>query len=381
MARFVHAADLQLGKASGFLGPEARPRFAQARLDAIAGIGRVVIEQNAQFVVVAGDVFDSNDVDRRRVVARALDAFGALGVPVFLLPGNHDHLGLRSVWHSVAAAAPANVTVLDSYDPVQAVPGVEILGAPWTSKRPLADLASEALASAPAPEPGTRRVLVAHGVVDELFPVADRIDQALIGLAGLDSAVHDRRVDYVALGDRHSVTSVGSTGRVWYSGAPEPTAWDETKPGHVLVVDLAETIEVSAHEVATWKFETCEVSLDSQADIHSLEARLRAMPCKERTALRIVAEGSLSVSERAWLGDVVEELTPTFGALELHDTERLLTRADHFDPAELGVSGYTREAFDELVAAATATPADEEALDALVLLERLARGRDIASAA
>ena len=381
MARFVHAADLQLGKASGFLGPEARPRFAQARLDSIAAIGRVVAEHQADFVVVAGDVFDSNDVDRRRVVGRALDAFGALGVPVFLLPGNHDHLGLRSVWHAVADAAPANVTVLDSYAPVQAMPGVEIVGAPWTSKRPLADLAGEALASLPATQTGNRRVLVAHGVVDDLFPVADRIDQALINLGGLESAVADGRVDYVALGDRHSVTAVGRTGQIWYSGTPEPTAWDETEPGHVLVVDLGGTVEVTKHAVATWKFDTCEVALDSQADIRSLDARLRALPCKDRIAMRIVAEGSLSVSERAWLSEVIEELAPAFGALELHDTERLLTRADHFDPAELGVTGYAREAFDELVAAATGAPVDEEAVEALVLLERLARGRDIASAA
>ena len=380
MARFVHAADLQLGKASHFLGPEARPRYAQARLDSIDAIARVVREQGADFVVVAGDVFDSNDVDRRQVVGRALDALGAIGVPVFLLPGNHDHLGLRSVWHSVAAAAPSNVVVLDTTEPRLAIPGVEVVGAPWDTKRPLSDLAADALRDL-SPNPDVRRVLVAHGVVDELFPVADRIDQALVALAGLEAAVAERQVHYVALGDRHSVTSVGSTGRVWYSGAPEPTAWDETQPGHVLVVDLGDEVRVTPHPVATWKFDTCEVSLDSQADIDDLEARLRALPSKDRIAMRVIAEGSLSVTERAWLVEVFEELAPVFGALELHDVEQLRTRPDHFDPQELGITGYAREAFDELLAAATASPVDDEAVAALVLLDRLARGRSVASAA
>ena len=44
---------------------------------------------------------------------------------------------------------------------------------------------------------------------------------------------------YVALGDRHSTTEVGGTGRIWYSGAPEPTAYDEIDPGNVLIVDLS----------------------------------------------------------------------------------------------------------------------------------------------
>ena len=35
---------------------------------------------------------------------------------------------------------------------------------------------------------------------------------------------------------------VGSTGRIWYSGSPEVTNYDdiESDPGHVLVVDLDE---------------------------------------------------------------------------------------------------------------------------------------------
>ena len=47
---------------------------------------------------------------------------------------------------------------------------------------------------------------------------------------------------YVALGDKHSRTEVGSTGRVWYSGSPEVTNYDdiEPDPGHVLVVDVDE---------------------------------------------------------------------------------------------------------------------------------------------
>lgn len=380
MTRFVHAADLQLGKASRFLNTEARDRYRQDRIDAIRTIGEVVRREGAEFVVVSGDVFDSNDVDRRQVVRRVLDAFSELTVPVFLLPGNHDHLGLRSVWNCVAASPPSNVVVLDNHEPRPVSPGVEVVGAPWTSKRPLSDPASPAFDDLPAAS-GVRRILVAHGVVDAVFPVTDRIDQALIRLESLEAALADGRIHYAALGDRHSVTSVGSTGRVWYAGTPEPTAWDETDPGRVLVVDLGESVQVRPVPVAKWSFETLEVVLDGTADLESLRTRLTAEGCKERRAVRIVAEGSLSVAERAALNETVEELGDAFGCLELHDTSRLQTRPDHVDPDELGLTGYLRDAFDELVALATAEPPDERAAEALVLLDRITRSAGVRRAA
>src|SRR5688500_9148121 len=380
MARFVHAADLQLGKATRFLRPEARDRYRQERIDAIRAIGEVVRRERAEFVVVSGDVFDANDVDRGQVVRRALDAFGELTVPVFLLPGNHDHLGLRSVWHSVKEGAPANVVVLDDCEPRAAAPGIEVVGAPWTSKRPLSDPAAVAFDDL-SPTSDTRRVLVAHGVVDAVFPVTDRIDQALIKLDALEGALADGRLHYIALGDRHSVTSVGGTGRIWYAGTPEPTAWDETEPGHVLVVDLGETVEVRPVTVARWSFETVSVVLESAADLDALRGRLMGGACKERRAVRIVAEGSLSVAERAELTEIIEELAEAFGCLELHDTSGLQTRPDHVDPDELGLTGYLRDAFDELVALATSEPPDERAADALVLLDRITRHAGIRSAA
>lgn len=371
MTRFLHTADLQLGKASTFLAPEARDRYRQDRIDAVRAIGEIVRREGVEFVVVAGDVFDSNDVDRSTVVRRSLDAFAELKVPVFLLPGNHDHLGLRSVWVSVEAMAPSNVTVLSDSKPHRVMAGVEVVGAPWTSKRPLRDPLSSAYEGSPPPA-GVRRVLVGHGMVDEIFPV-DRIDQRMIRLAGLEAALADGRFHYAALGDRHSFTKVGGSGRVFYPGAPEPTSWDETDPGQVLVVDLGAQVEVRPVRVGRWHFDTIEVTLDSAADIETLESRLAESARKECRAVRIVARGSLTVSERARLNEVISELSGSFGQLELAHTDDLITRPEHVDPDELGLQGYQRRAYEELLAAATNGQGDEVAAQALVLLDRLVR--------
>lgn len=378
MTRFLHTADLQLGKASNFLAPEARDRYRQDRIDAVRAMGEIVRSESVEFVVVAGDVFDSNDVDRATVVRRSLDAFADLQVPVYLLPGNHDHLGLRSVWNSIQASAPSNITVLTDATPHLAVAGVEIVGAPWTSKRPLRDPLSVTYELAAPPE-GVRRIVVGHGMVDEIFPV-DRIDQRMIRLAGIEEALAEGRFHYVALGDRHSLTDVGTTGRVFYPGAPEPTSWDETDPGQVLIVDLDHAVTVRPVRVGRWNFDTLEVALDAATDIDALELRLAESLRKECRAVRIVARGSLTVSERARLNEVISELAGSFGQLELSDVQDLITRPEHVDPDELGLVGFQRRAYEELLAAATGGAGDEVAAQALVLLDRLVR-RGIRSAA
>ena len=97
MVRFLHTGDWQLGMTRHFLTDEAQARYAQDRLDAIRRMGVIARNEDCAFVVVAGDVFDSNQVNRQ-TVGRTLEALRAVPVPVYLLPGNHDPLDLSSVY-------------------------------------------------------------------------------------------------------------------------------------------------------------------------------------------------------------------------------------------------------------------------------------------
>ena len=60
--RFLHTADWQLGMTRHFLEGEAQPRYAAARRDAVAALAGVAAETQAEFVVVAGDVFEHNQL-------------------------------------------------------------------------------------------------------------------------------------------------------------------------------------------------------------------------------------------------------------------------------------------------------------------------------
>ncbi len=376
--RFVHTADWQLGMTRHFLAGEAQPRYSAARRDAVAGLGRLAADAGADFVVVSGDVFEDNQL-APTVVSQSLEAMRAIGIPVFLLPGNHDPLDASSVYTSAlfTAECPANVRVLARSGIHEVRPGLQIVAAPWRSKRPTTDLVADVLEDLPAD--GVTRVLVAHGGVDVLDP--DPTKPSLIRLACVEDALARGAIHYVALGDKHSLTDVGVTGRVWYSGSPEVTNYDdvEADPGHVLIVDIDETnpqhpVTVEAAHVGRWRFSTLNRQVDNSRDIADLDMNLDLMPDKDRTVLRLALIGSLTVTDRAALDACLDKYSRLFASLRVWDSHSDLAviPADG-EFSDLGIGGFAAAAVEELVEVARAgdrdTAADAQA--ALALLLRL----------
>ncbi|WP_343709254.1 exonuclease SbcCD subunit D [Mycobacterium sp.] len=375
--RFVHTADWQLGMTRHFLAGEAQPRYSAARRDAVAGLGRLAAEAGAEFVVVSGDVFEHNQL-APAVISQSLEAMRAIGIPVYLLPGNHDPLDASSVYTSALfnAERPANVRVLDRAGVHEVRPGLQIVAAPWRSKAPTTDLVADALEGLPAD--GITRVLVAHGGVDVLDP--DLTRAALIRLAGVEDALARGAIHYVALGDKHSLTDVGSTGRVWYSGSPEVTNYDDVEavPGHVLIVDIDEAdpqrpVTVDAPRIGRWRFSTLSRHVDTSRDIAALEMNLDLMPDKDRTVLRLALIGSLTVTDRAGLDGCLDKYSRLFASLRVWDSHSDLAviPADG-EFSDLGIGGFAADAVEELMTTARADDAAAgDAQAALALLLRL----------
>ncbi|OBA78734.1 DNA repair exonuclease [Mycobacterium sp. 1164966.3] len=375
--RFLHTADWQLGMTRHFLAGDAQPRYSAARRDAVAGLGAVANDVGAEFVVVAGDVFEHNQLTPQ-VIGQSLEAMRAIGIPVYLLPGNHDPLDATSVYTGAlfTAERPDNVIVLDRAGIHQVRPGLEIVAAPWRSKAPTTDLVAEVLDGLP-PEPVTR-VLVAHGGVDALDP--DRDKPSVIRLASIEAALARGAIHYVALGDKHSVTRVAD--RVWYAGSPEVTNFDdiESDPGHVLVVDIDEddprrAATVTARHIGRWRFITLRRQVDTNRDIADLDMNLDQLTDKDRTVVRLALTGSLTVTDRAALDACLDKYARLFAWLGLWErhTDLAVIPADG-EFTNLGIGGFAAAAVDELVSTACADDAESavDAQAALALLLRLA---------
>lgn len=404
MVRFLHTADWQIGMTRHYLSAEAQPRFTAARTDVVRRLGEVARAHGCDFVVVAGDVFEHNQLTGQ-TVRRALEALRAVPVPVFLLPGNHDHLGPMSIWASpvLREELPPHVRVLDSPGIHPVAPGVEIVAAPWVGKHPGADPVAGVVSALPPAPDGVVRVLVGHGTVDLLD--ADRRTASAIAFAPLARALDEGRVHYVALGDRHSTTQVGGDPAVWFSGAPEPTAWREERPGEVLVVEVSPGglgtrahVDVRSHPVSRWTFVSLDRRLSSDDDLDALDAELDALPDKERTVLRLALRGTLGLAQHARLEELLERHAQLLGALHRPAQHTDLVLASDDDLADLGLGGFLASAAEEIrqdagLDAPAPTPADagraiaeaspftpgqpddeHSARDALALLYRLTRG-------
>lgn len=372
MTTFLHTADWHLGMTRRFLSPEAQARYADARIQAVRDIARIADEEECAFVVACGDLFDSNHVDRQ-VVARALDVMSAFTVPLLLLPGNHDPLGAGSVYGSrmFEERKPDLVTVIDGTEPIAVAPGVEVVGAPWATRRPGADIAAAAV-SGLGPAPGVTRVLAAHGAVDVLSPDAD--DPALVRMAPLVSALDAGAVSYVALGDRHSATEVGGDPRIRYPGTPVATGHAESDAGKALLVHLGDSgPRVEELPVGEWTFSRREVRLDSADDVERLDADLAAITDKRRTVVRLVLVGALGVGEDARLQRVLARHEDLFASLTVSErSSHLVVVANEGDLDALGLAGYAYDAAAEIAALASAEgPRRQAAEDALRLLHRL----------
>lgn len=373
--RFLHTADWQLGMTRHFLAADDQSRFSQARIDVIRTMARVATDQSCAFVVVAGDVFETNQPDRR-TIGRALDALGAFTMPVYLLPGNHDTYDPGSVYRTRAFldACPAHVEVLADATPRTPLPGVEVVGATWTSKRPVVDLTADCCRGLPADD--AMRVVVGHGGADVIS--GDFAQPGTIRIADVEAALAEGRARFVALGDRHSTTSVGTTGRIWYAGAPEPTSYREDDAGNVLVVDLDDDAGVAPVvervAVGTWRFVELQRPVDGTGDVEALLADLDALPDRERTIVKLKVDGTLSLTAAAQLEAGLEARSEVFGALEhpeRHTDIVIAPTADDLDALEL--RGYAATAMERLRTQAGTGDDTAAATDALALLVRFSR--------
>lgn len=96
--RFIHAADLHVDSPfRGLTGvPEpVREALTQSTFAAVKRLTDAAIEREADFVVIAGDLYDEADSSLRAQLAlhKEWSRLSGFGIAVYAIHGNHDHLG------------------------------------------------------------------------------------------------------------------------------------------------------------------------------------------------------------------------------------------------------------------------------------------------
>ncbi len=94
---FIHAADLHLDSPMVGLKSLPAPIFTRLKESTFVALERIVnkaIEEKVDFVILAGDLFDSEDrsIKAQTRLRNEMKRLQAHGIPVFAIHGNHDHL-------------------------------------------------------------------------------------------------------------------------------------------------------------------------------------------------------------------------------------------------------------------------------------------------
>lgn len=116
---FIHASDIHIGapfRGLRALSEDWGRRLARAIPDAWDRVVDAALERNVDFVVVAGDIFDSVRASYSDYLRffRGLDRLHQAGIPSYLCTGNHDPL---SLWQQDFFALPPTATMLAADKP------------------------------------------------------------------------------------------------------------------------------------------------------------------------------------------------------------------------------------------------------------------------
>ena len=179
----------------------------------------------------------------------------------------------------------------------------------------------------------------------------------------------------MALGDRHSVTEVGESGRVWYSGSPEPTDYNEVESGFAIVSTINDGRTTSKKvEVGKWKFiQRRQVDLNNEEDIDALSKWFENVEDKERTIAKLYFVGTLSLTLHGKLEELLSHYMEIFAAIETR-LNGLFILPDDADFSDMGFSGFALSTVERLRSDIDESETgSSRSSDALALLVRLAR--------
>ena len=228
--KFLHTADWHLGIKYTQLGEKA-DKARQIRIKTIEKLVNIAKNENLDFVLIAGDLFDSNDLDRKIVNIVVEILASAPNLPFYIIPGNHDPLTKDSFYNENAWNVAENVTIFKENEPFR-VPycDVTIYPCPVTQKQSSNDPTEWIKGKEDEISIG-----LAHGnlqipgfIDDPNFPINP--ERAIIS-----------NLDYLALGEWHSLYEHSTNGinKTIYPGTPETTKFGEDKSGQAVIVELS----------------------------------------------------------------------------------------------------------------------------------------------
>ena len=269
--QFIHAADIHLDSPmrglSGYEG-SAVERLRIATRDAFTNLIETSLEQQVDFIVIAGDLYDGDwrDYSTGLFFVRQMGRLAAAGIPVYLLYGNHDAASKITK----KLKLPSNVRVFSADKPetfvIDAL-GVALHGCSYKQPDTVANLAR----GYPPPRDGYFNIGVLHTALD------GNEGHAPYAPCTLDELIN-KGYDYWALGHVHHARILHQNPYVVFSGnlqgrhIREPGA----KGAVVVSVEDSAVVELEWTYVDTVRWHLITVDAGGCATVAAVVDRMEA---------------------------------------------------------------------------------------------------------
>ncbi|HAU0120889.1 TPA: DNA repair exonuclease [Legionella pneumophila] len=342
---FIHTADWQIGKQFANIKGDIASFLREARFDVIKTIASLGNNHKVDAILVAGDVFDANEVSDI-TIRKTLNAMQEYKGPWILLPGNHDPALAQSVWtrmkdlpertnNIILALEPEPISVADNK--------LLILPAPLRLRHEYKDL-TEWYDSFQDPD-SAFKVGLAHGSIEGFLPESAEIHN-MISYHRTETA----NLDYLALGDWHGQLKVSS--KAWYAGTPEQDRFHDNEPGKALLVTLKEKGEepkVESLDTGKYQWHRIQFDLYATKDIEGLNDHFSKYNPAENKVISLSLNGNLSLDNRQELDQLLDSWKAKFAMLDINDTNLKLNPTEE-DLQELQSMGFLNNTMKELLA-------------------------------
>ena len=310
MVKILHAADFHLDSAFGALGEEQARQRRQESRKLVECLVEFANEQAVDLLLLAGDLFDSDDIFGQTGEDLAL-ALGRLKGHAVIAPGNHDYYDPAGAYGRILW--PENVHVftedaLTKFDFPQY--DCTVYGAAFTGPS-VPD--GSVLDGFTAPDDGRVHLLVLHGDLGGKNGPYRPLSEEQLAATG---------ADYAALGHQHAFSGLHRAGDTYYAypGCIEGRGFDETGEKGVLCGTVSPGR--AALQFVPFGRRRYEILTVDVTDSEPLAAVSAALPRDtEQDIYRILLAGE--TEEPIRLERLRQELADRFYALELRDQTRM----------------------------------------------------------
>ncbi len=271
--KFVHTADLHLDtpfKGLSQWNPELAERLKDSTYRALINIIDLCIKEKADFLLVAGDVFDSENASLAAQIRfiNELQRLTAQRIPVYFICGNHDHLDawdnsftLPDGAYRFGSSGVEKFTHSRDGEPVADIYGISYQSAHINHS--LVPLYRKGENTAPV------SIAMLHGMADVIGHDEKYAPFALRELL-------ENPFDYWALGHVHKRVVLNDDPPVVYPGVPQGRDFGETGEKGCYIVEVfaggRTSLEfVPVHHI---RFEEAEIDLTATDDISTFNSSI-----------------------------------------------------------------------------------------------------------